>query len=447
MKQEINLKKNVSIAVFVRILSMLIGFIVSIYITRYLGAEIKGKMSYFLTLSATIWMILDLGFHKSLSYILAKDNRKLNSIFSFSVFLHIFDIVLLIMVVTFFKDYFYQKLEITNPNYLVFFILFIAITRFGFVIKFIMLGIDKILWQNFLKILPIITYIILFFLIKLFVKVSDKYLYVLFVLILPLIFWTYYYTIKMFISKKIRLIVKFDILEIIDTYKLGIKAFLSAFFIFLLIRFDIFLIKRYTSLAELGIYSLAANFVTILQSFSNLVGSLMLPKFSSNSIDEIGNIIILRRVVLLFFLMMLMMSVIFILVGKQVIGFVYSIEFIHSYNVFCALLPAVFFLSFGSIMNTYFMSKGFPIATIIFPIIALAINVGLNIILIPSIGILGAAIATSISYGVWLFSLIIYFFNTKLVKNPKLLFWQKKDFTFFISELYKIGSRRFRCRK
>ncbi len=442
MTKKINLKKNVSIALVTRIISMLMGFIISIYITRYLGPELKGKMSYFLTLSASIWMILDLGFHKSLPYILAKDESKLNRIFSFSIFLHIIDVIILISIIVFFKESFYLKLEIINPMYLVLFILFTAIIRFGFIIKFIMLGIDKIKWQNLLKILPIITYLFLFFLVKHFKQINDKYLYVLTVLIIPLVFWTYGYTIKIFVSEKIKFDYKINFKEIIDTYKIGIKAFLSAFFIFLLIRFDIFLIKVYAPFSELGIYSLAANFVTLLQSFSNLVGSLMLPKFSGNEDNEKGNIIIMRRIALIFFVLIIILAIVFFTIGKQIITLVYDIEFIRAYDAFIALLPAVFFLSFGSLINTFFWSRGFPIMTIILPIIALAINICLNIILIPSIGIIGAAIATSISYGVWLIALLIYFFKTKLVEKPKTLLWQKSDFEFLLNEIKKIVVKR-----
>ncbi len=442
MRKKINLKKNVSIALVTRILSMLIGFIISIYITRYLGPELKGKMSYFLTLSASTWMIVDLGFHKSLPYILARDESKLNQLFSFSIFLHIIDVIILISIVAVFKELFYQKFEIFNPVYLILFVVFTAITKFGFIIKFIMLGIDKIIWQNLLKTLPLITYLILFFLVKQFYRINDKYLYVLIVLIIPLVYWTYNYTIKIFVSKNIKFVFKIDFKEIVDTYKIGIKAFLSAFLIFLLIRFDIFLIEVYAPFSELGIYSLAANFVTLLQSFSNLVGSLMLPKFAGNDNDEKENIIIMRRVALIFFILMIILTIVFFTIGKQVITLVYDIEFIRAYGVFIALLPAVFFLSFGSIINTFFWSKGFPIMTIIFPVIALAINIGMNIILIPSIGIIGAAIATSISYGVWLILLLIYFFNTRFVNNPRNLLWQKNDFQYLFNELKIISFRR-----
>jgi O-antigen/teichoic acid export membrane protein len=421
---------------------MLIGFTLSIFVTRYLGPELKGKMSYFLTLSATIWMILDLGFHKSLPYILSKDRNKLNSLFSFSLLSHFWDFILLILAMLIFKEYFFLKLDIIAPIYLILFIMFTAITRFSFILKFIMLGIDKILMQNLLNILPLITYVILFFFIKAHFIIEDKYVYVLIILILPLIFWTQYYAIKLCLQEKIKFNFKFEILEIISAYKIGIRAFLSTLFIFLLIKFDIFLIEKYETFVELGIYSLAANFVTILQSFSNLVGSLMLPKFAGNDNDDEENMIIMRRVALIFFILMIILTVALFTIGKQVITFVYDIEFVRTYEVFIALLPAVFFLSFGSILNTFFWSKGFPKMTIILPIIALMINIGLNIVLIPSIGIIGAAIATSISYGVWLILLLFYFFNTKLVNNPRSLLWQRRDFEYLFNEFKKIGFKR-----
>ena len=442
MLKQINLKKNVSIALVTRISSMLIGFVISIYVTRYLGPELKGKMSYFLTLSTTIWMILDLGFHKSLSYIIAKNRNKLDNLFSFSVLLHFVDLALLLIVVFYFKNYFYQKLEVFNPLYLGLLIILTTITRFGFSIKFIMLGLDRVLWQNMLKLMPTVTYVSLFFILKMFIKVNDRYLYVLSALIFSSVLWTYGYTIKIFLAEKIKFSFNFDFKEIYYTYQIGIKAFLSSFFIFLLIRFDIFLIKKYSTLAELGIYSLAANFVTLLQSFSNLVGSLMLPKFAGESKNEDSNIVVLRRVALIFFFLMIMMAIIFLSIGKQVITLVYDIEFIRAFDIFRLLLPAVFFLSIGSLINTFFWSKGFPLTTIFLPVVALALNIILNIILIPKVGINGAAIATTISYGVWLILLLFYFFNTKLVKKPQLILWDKSDFLLLFNESKKIFLRK-----
>ena len=444
MTKNINLKKNISISLVARVLTMLIGFISSIIITRYLGPELKGKMSYFITLSGTIWMILDLGFHKSLPYVLAKNNSTKHQIFSISIFLYIFDILVLLLVSLFFKDFILEKLNVSSSLFLILFVAFTSINHFGFIIKYIMLGLDKILWQNLLNFLPSVLYLILFLMIRFFIPNNDnRYFWVLLALVVATVFWTFYYAVKLYIAEDINITFKINFKELYQMYHLGIKAFLGGFFIFLLIRFDIFLIKKYETLAELGIYSLAANFVTLLQSFSNVVGSLMLPKFAGKSQNAQDNILTLKRMILIFSSLFIFVVIVFTLFGRPVISAVYGIDFVRSADVFALLLPAVLFLSIGSLINSFFWSKGFPTITIILPIIALSVNIILNILLIPKIGIMGAAIATSISYFIWLISLIIYFFNSKLVENPELIIIKFSDIAYFYEQtLGKIVRKR-----
>jgi len=434
MSKNINLKKNISISVVARVLTMLVGFISSILITRYLGPELKGKMSYFITLSSTVWMILDLGFHKSLPYVLAKDNSTKHQIFSISIFLYIFDILVLLIVSYFFRDFILEKFNVSNNVFLILFIAFTSINHFGFILKYMMLGLDKILWQNLLNFLPSVLYLTLFLIIRFFIPNHDRYYWVLLALVIATVFWTIFYAVKLYICENINVTFRINFRELYKMYHLGIKAFLGGFFIFLLIRFDIFLIKKYDTLAELGIYSLAANFVTLLQSFSNIVGSLMLPKFASKSQNANDNIITLKRMIIIFSTLFVFVVIVFVIFGQPLISAVYGTDFVRSADVFALLLPAVLFLSIGSLINSFFWSKGFPTTTIILPIIALIVNIGLNIILIPKIGIMGAAIATSISYFIWLISLIIYFFNSKLVENPKLIIIKSSDLSYFYEQ-------------
>jgi len=72
------------------------------------------------------------------------------------------------------------------------------------------------------------------------------------------------------------------------------------------------------------------------------------------------------------------------------------------------LIPASFSLSFGSLFNNYLNSKGFPIISVVFPAIALLLNISLNLLLIPVYGIYGAALATSISYTLWIALNVVY---------------------------------------
>ncbi|TDF72453.1 polysaccharide biosynthesis C-terminal domain-containing protein, partial [Candidatus Syntrophosphaera thermopropionivorans] len=53
-------------------------------------------------------------------------------------------------------------------------------------------------------------------------------------------------------------------------------------------------------------------------------------------------------------------------------------------------------------------SKGFPPITILIPAISLGLNIGLNLLMIPRWGLIGAAIASGIAYLLWFFLIIIY---------------------------------------
>ncbi|HPA24597.1 MAG TPA: polysaccharide biosynthesis C-terminal domain-containing protein, partial [Candidatus Cloacimonas sp.] len=96
------------------------------------------------------------------------------------------------------------------------------------------------------------------------------------------------------------------------------------------------------------------------------------------------------------------------LLGKFIMQIMFGAQFVPVYFVYFWLMPAAYGLSFGSLFNNYLNSKGFPVISIILPAIALLVNIGLDIWLIPIMGINGAALSTSFSYFLW-FILIVLF--------------------------------------
>ena len=73
------------------------------------------------------------------------------------------------------------------------------------------------------------------------------------------------------------------------------------------------------------------------------------------------------------------------------------------------MLPGLLLAGFGSVLNTRLAGHGYPPVTLVVPAVALVLNVGLNVVLIPSMGLKGAAISTSIAYGVWSLSMTFFF--------------------------------------
>jgi O-antigen/teichoic acid export membrane protein len=65
------------------------------------------------------------------------------------------------------------------------------------------------------------------------------------------------------------------------------------------------------------------------------------------------------------------------------------------------MLPGLVASGFGSVLNTKLAGQGYPPVTLWAPVVALAINVALNVKLIPAFGLVGAAAATSVAYVLW----------------------------------------------
>jgi Na+-driven multidrug efflux pump len=65
------------------------------------------------------------------------------------------------------------------------------------------------------------------------------------------------------------------------------------------------------------------------------------------------------------------------------------------------MLPGLVFSGFGSVLNTKLAGQGYPPVTLWAPGLALAANVGLNLWLIPELGLKGAALTASVTYTLW----------------------------------------------
>ena len=72
-------------------------------------------------------------------------------------------------------------------------------------------------------------------------------------------------------------------------------------------------------------------------------------------------------------------------------------------------LPGVLLMALYQLLTRNFTSRGKQQVNILAAVVALTLNVGLNIVLIPRFGIAGAALANGLSYGTAALTLLIAF--------------------------------------
>lgn len=161
-------------------------------------------------------------------------------------------------------------------------------------------------------------------------------------------------------------------------------------------RVDVFLLSLLLGdPVAIGLYSISVNLAEVAFHVPDSVASIFYPQVAGLSMDEasratpsVGRLTILMTVL-----------AVLVLIPTAVVG-VYLIlpAFVACLPAFLVLIPGVLALSLSKILASYLTGIARPKPVAIAAIVALAINVTLNLVLIPRWGIVGAAAASLGSY-------------------------------------------------
>ena len=182
----------------------------------------------------------------------------------------------------------------------------------------------------------------------------------------------------------------------------GLKSILLNFLAQGLYFFDIFIIGHYLGNKEVGIYSMGVLISKLIWVITDSIGNVIFPKLLKNSTQSIQKIILLSQVT---FTIVLAAVSFYYFFGEYLISAFMKEPYKESFTSTLILLLG----SQG--MNIYKLLTRAHAAvnnwkplymTLFFSLIA---NIALNFILIPIMGIIGAAVASFVSY--WMCGIII----------------------------------------
>jgi O-antigen/teichoic acid export membrane protein len=212
-----------------------------------------------------------------------------------------------------------------------------------------------------------------------------------------------------------------------QSYQLGLRAFISEYLILLLMRLDLIILKAMGSYTQVGIYTLAVNFVDIINMSCNMIGAVLLVKLSSLK-DDIQALGIMRRIFLMIGIINTVAILGMVVFGKWFIVMLYGEAYVDAYAAFLLLIPAIYGITLGALFNTFLWSKGFPLISILAPIGPLLLKLGLNYLLVPDFGLFGTSIASSICYPLWFAILLAWYFLKHPQNRISLLIPRREDF-------------------
>ena len=224
------------------------------------------------------------------------------------------------------------------------------------------------------------------------------------------------------------------------TFTYGIKAHALLIINFLNYRLDIFLLQYLTrDTAAVGYYSLAVGMAELMWLVPN---SAVAPLFSGVAQSEADDrsLITLRtcRWSLIFLVVLALGGIV---LGRPFIRLLYGAEYLPAFGPFLWLLPGICLFPIFKLLIIDLAARGGPGYGTLASAVALVVNVGANIVLIPHLGGKGAAMATSLSYA--LMSLISLSFFMRVTKHslPDIFIIDSTELEFISAKIRRVVKR------
>ena len=386
-----------TLSVAVKLLTAAIGIVSSAFCTRFLGVRYKGDYNYITQIANITVLILNMGIYQSYSHNYKKYGSTILQKYidicfcQFVILLILAGILILAM-----NDIMISLISILVP----FSIIRLQFANIVLIEKIILSFIVTLLNS----VLQTICYIVLFY------CITPGIIYIIGVTIFIDILSILIYIINLRVIPRVWNI-DFQFLKSILQF--GFIPMLSAFLATINYRVDIIFLKQIGIPEELSYYSLATGLISYVWMIPDAFKSVLFSK-SGKKFDQ-KNILFSSQVSSVFILL----SIIgFTLFGRFLLRFIYGEEFVYSYGVTILLIIGAFSMSFFKITGVVLVSQGRRIAHFVTLAISAIVNTVLNIILIPSMGMYGAAIASVFSYTICGFVLLVYFcklFNMKII--------------------------------
>jgi antigen flippase len=194
------------------------------------------------------------------------------------------------------------------------------------------------------------------------------------------------------------------------TLSYGLRAYLGAFFAFMLLRSDLLIVKYDLGAARAGYYSVAVSLADLLYVVPTIVGLVIFPRLAS-ILDGSERRRLAGRATLALTALMTLAAGVAALLARPGIDLVFGTRFAPAATAFSILAAAMIFYGPNNMVSNYAAASGYPWFAVWIWLVGLVANVALNLALIPALGITGSALASLICYALVAVSQATYFFR------------------------------------
>lgn len=378
----------------VKIISMVVALGSSILCARLLEPEGKGSFAIATTIAGMGVQFGNLGLHSANTYYISKDKslfpKVVGNTASYTI---IFGVsVILCYGIIYVPLLQHGKAELITTLA----ILWIPIQLYNMYQQNYFVALDEINKYNILQILSDLLYPILIVMLAI---THSEYINAISAIILSMSAGVIVLLIGCFFTKKkTREKASVDLNVFKRFLPFGLKTYVSCLLTYLILRVDMMMVGYFLGDFDTGIYSLAVNLSDIINVFTTSVALVLFPKLAEMETTEERYGFTSKILKYMFAITTGVVAIAFIIAGWGIV-FLYGVEYELSIVTFRLLLPGTLCWSITSLLSNYYASENEIEVNNIVSMLGLLANVILNIVLIPRIGVNGAAISSVISYG------------------------------------------------
>lgn len=205
----------------------------------------------------------------------------------------------------------------------------------------------------------------------------------------------------------------------------GLRGHVGDIFHLTLLRLDFMFLAAMAGPADLGHYAVATSMAEILlvlpeAVFISSIGAVMRmdrsssERFTPLAVKVVG-------------LGMLVACLGVGLLGRPVILLLFGPNYLPAYEPLALLTPGMLFLSVFYLLKADFLRRKRPGTVSVCSAVAAGLNVALNLALIPRLGVSGAAVASSISYGLSMLLLTVLYLRASGLGAGRLLLFNAEE--------------------
>lgn len=392
-----------------RVLATFFGLITSVIIARWYGAEIMGivaVLNSFLML-ATIFTVL--GTNTSILRLIPEHLAKYSPTSAFRVYRKTQYFVAAISVVTgvilFFSSGFIADTIFSKPHLRFYFALaavFIIFDSLKQLNNQAVRGLRLIKVFAFMQLLRALSKLIILVPITIFFFHPNNPIYAMFAAITITALVGAFIMDRVFKQKTTADDILYDV-PMKEILTISLPMLMTTTITFIIGQTGVIILGMFRSEAEVGYYSVAVKLASLTGFIFTAINTMAAPKFSelfhSGKIDELFHIA--RKSTKLIFWTSLPILLALLLWGKPILSLLYGAEFEVAYWSMALLVIGQFVNSISGSTGAFMNMTGNqnPLRNIIFA--GAVINILLNVVLTPKLGINGAAIAGTISLAFW----------------------------------------------